>query len=316
MIKYFLEFIIGITLFLFSIKNLTNILKNINKEKFNYLIKKTNNKLYGVFIGTLITSMCQSSSFVTSMLVSFINSNILSINNCIGIIMGSNIGTCLTSWIVSLSNSKLSFLNFLNINNLLGIIALISIFFFIKKRDTKANILFLIITLVLGINIMTNSLKPLSSDSFNTFLLLLSNPFLGLLTGIILTTIFQSSSLILGILASISVTTALPFISGFTLILGTNIGSCITSILASINTSKNSKLVGIFHLLFNIYGTVIFLIGFYILNYFFNFTFTYRNINSFDIALIHTVFNIGSTIILYPFTNFILKASKKILKKR
>lgn len=315
MINNILNFLIGLTLFIFGMNNLTNSLKKSNKDKIKNIIEKTNNKYKGVIVGTIITALIQSSSFVTILLVGLVDSGIMTLNSTIGIIMGSNIGTCITSWIISLSSINKDILSFLSLDNLIGIFAIISLLFLINKRHNKANIIFGIIILILGMNIMTESMSPLSNSKlFQESLNYLSNPILGLFLGIILTAIFQSSSLIIGILEGLSITSNISFLAGFTIILGSNIGTCITAIIASSTTNKTSKTVSMFHLIFNIIGTLIFLIGFYILNYFFKFSFTYQNINAFHIALIHTIFNIGSTIILLPFTNQLIKLSKKLIK--
>ena len=315
MINYILNFFIGLSIFLFGINNLTSGLKKINKDKFAKIIKQTSNKYKGVFWGTIITAIVQSSSFITVLLVGLVDSNIISLNNSIGLIMGSNIGTCITSWILSLSSIGNNFLTFLSIDNLLGFIAILSLFFFFKKRHNKAQILFGIIILILGMNLMSESMMPLSeSYTFQTILKYFENPILGLIAGIIITAIFQSSSLVIGILESLSNGSNISFLAGYTIILGSNIGTCITALIASTNTSKTSKVVSMFHLVFNIIGTLIFIIGFYLLNYLFNFTFTYQTINAFHIAIIHTIFNIGSTIILLPFTNQLIKISKKLIK--
>lgn len=315
MINYILNFFIGLTLFIFGINSLTTGLKKINKTKFSKIIKETNNKYKGVIWGTIITAVVQSSSFITVLLVSLVDSGIISLNNSIGLIMGSNIGTCITSWILSLSSISNNYLSFLSIDNLLGIIAIISLLFFFKKRLNKAQILFGLIILTLGMNLMSESMIPLSTSSiFESTLKYFENPLLGLLLGIIITGIFQSSSLVIGILESLSLGGNISFLAGYTIILGSNIGTCVTAIIASTNTNKTSKVVSMFHLVFNIIGTLIFIIGFYLLNFIFNFTFTYQNINALHIALIHTIFNIGSTIILLPFTNLLIKISKKLIK--
>jgi len=315
MINYILNFFIGLTLFIFGINSLTTGLKRINKTKFSKIIKETNNKYKGVLWGTIITSLVQSSSFITVLLVSLVDSGIISLNNSIGLIMGSNIGTCITSWILSLSSISNNYLSFLSIDNLLGIIAIISLLFFFKKRLNKAQILFGLIILTLGMNLMSESMMPLSTSSiFESILKYFENPLLGLLLGVIITGIFQSSSLVIGILESLALGGNISFLAGYTIILGSNIGTCVTAIIASTNTNKTSKVVSMFHLVFNIIGTLIFIIGFYLLNFIFDFTFTYQNINALHIALIHTIFNIGSTIILLPFTNLLIKISKKLIK--
>lgn len=314
MINYILNFIIGITIFLFGINTLTGSLKGLNKNKFNNLIKNTNNKYKGVLIGTIITAILQSSSFVTVFLVSLVDSGIMSLNNTIGIIMGSNIGTCITSWILSLANLN-NYAGIFQLDTLMGIIAIFSIIFLFRKKRQKANLLFGVIILILGMNIMSESLLPLTkTPTFLSILNYLTNPLLGLLAGIIITAIFQSSSIVIGLIESLAISNKINFLLGFTLILGSNIGTCVTTIISSINTNRTSKKVSIFHLIFNIFGVVIFLTSFYLLNYFFQFTFTYQPINAFDIALIHTLFNVLSTIILLPFTNKMLKLCDFLVK--
>ena len=207
MINNILNFLIGLTLFIFGMNNLTNSLKKSNKDKIKNIIEKTNNKYKGVIVGTIITALIQSSSFVTILLVGLVDSGIMTLNSTIGIIMGSNIGTCITSWIISLSSINKDILSFLSLDNLIGIFAIISLLFLINKRHNKANIIFGIIILILGMNIMTESMSPLSNSKlFQEALNYLSNPILGLFLGIILTAIFQSSSLIIGILEGLSIT--------------------------------------------------------------------------------------------------------------
>ena len=162
---------------------------------------------------------------------------------------------------------------------------------------------------------MSESMMPLSqSNTFQIILKYFENPLLGLICGIIITAIFQSSSLIIGILESLSVGNNISFLAGYTIILGSNIGTCITAIIASTSTNKTSKTVSMFHLVFNIIGVLIFILGFYLLNYLFNFSFTYQTINAVHIAIIHTIFNLGSTILLLPFTNHLIKISNKLVK--
>jgi len=305
--NYIFNFLIGISLFLFGINILTNNLKNTNKHKFEQIIKTTNNKFKGVLAGTIITALLQSSSFVTVMLVSLVDSGLMNLNDTIGIIMGSNIGTCITSWIFSLANLN-SYASIFELNNLLGIIAIIGIFLLFKKKNKFANIIFSLIILILGMNIMSDSLIPLAkTEAFTNFLTYLKNPILGLISGITITAIFQSSSIVIGIIESLAITNNINFMLGFTLILGSNIGTCITALISSINTNKTSKKVSMFHLIFNIIGVLIFIISFFILNYLFNFSFTYKTINAFEIALIHTLFNVLSTIILLPLTKRMIK---------
>ena len=317
MINYIFNFFIGIALFIFGMNNLTNGLKKSNKNKIEKIIRKASGKVKGVLWGTLITALIQSSSFITVLLVGLVDSGIMTINNTIGLIMGSNIGTCITSWIISISSLNKDVLSIFSLDSLLGIFASIALLFLITKRHNKANIIFGLLTLILGMNLMTKSMAPLANfPFFQKIITYLSNPILGLILGIILTGIFQSSSLIIGILEGLALNVNISFLAGYTLILGSNIGTCVTAIIASTTTNKNSKIVSMFHLVFNIVGTLIFLIGFYILNYFLKFSFTYQNINAFQIALIHTVFNLGSTIILLPFTNQLINISKKLIKEK
>lgn len=302
-----LKFIVGITLFLFGINILTSSLKNIKKDWFNILLKGTNNKYKGILIGTIVTAILQSSSFVTVLLVSLVDSQIMTLNNTVGIILGSNIGTCITAWIFSLANLS-DYASIFSLDTLVGILAVFCIILLIKKKIKIANLSFGLIILILGMNMMSNSLIPFTTtNGFISFLNYLTNPLFGLLLGIIITGIFQSSSLFIGIVESLAINGNINFLLGFTLILGSNIGTCVTTLISSANTNKTSKKVSMFHLVFNILGTLIFLIGFYLLNYFFHFSFTYLPINAFHIALIHTLFNVLSTIILLPFTNKMIK---------
>ena len=313
MINYLLNFLTGITLFLFGINNLCNITKNINKHKFINMLKKINNKFQGLIIGILITSILQSSSFVTILVITLIDSNILTINSSIGIILGSNIGTCLTAWIFSLSSINL--FNIITPSNIISLFSLISIVFFFLRKNIKANFFYNIMITLLGMNLMNISLSPLANTSFfQNIFISFSNPILGLLLGIITSCIFQSSSIVIGLLESLSLNMNINFLSGLTIILGSNIGTCTTTLIASIKLNKTSKVLSIFHLLFNLFSSIIILIIFYLLNYLFNPTFIYNKINPITISLIHTFFNIISVIIIWPFTNTLYKISSKYIK--
>ena len=300
--KLLLNFILSICMFIYGLQLFSTSLGNIQQKIKNILKDYTKNAKSGIILGTIITAIIQSSSIITAITVSLVNSNIISFHESIGIMMGANLGTCITSWITSLLNiesSNVSF--FLNFNNYTPFLLLLGLILYFKKRTRLSNILIGYAFFILGLSMMQTTLTPIMEYKlFKDIIYSFNNPILGLLIGIITTSILQSSSATIAILQTISNKKKLNYYMAIPIILGENIGSCITTIIASIGTNKNAKKVAISHLFYNIIGTIIFILIFYISN-FLKLKYLSIQVNSNSIALIHTIFNFLSIIIFYPF---------------
>ncbi len=310
-----LEFILSICIFIYGIQLFSKGISNLVNEKVkNLLIKYTNTKFKGIILGTILTIIIQSSGIVTILTLSFVNSNLIDFSNTLGIIMGSNLGTCFTSWLTSFINTN-NFLIFLNPTFYTPIFILLGLIFFLKNKIDKSNTLLGLTFFLLGLKMLNNSLTPIMNYSwFKSLLNILNNPFLGILLGIILTSIIGSSAATVAILQTITKTGSITYLNSIPIILGENIGSSITGILGSINTKKDAKMVSIFNLLYNLLGTIIFMLIYFIF-YFLKVRFLYLKINSYHIALIHTLFNFLSIIVFYPYTKYLERLTRKMVKK-
>ena len=315
--KIFFSFLISITIFIYGIKLFSDALSNMYQKNIKNILKKyTKTPFKGIIFGTIITAIIQSSTITTITTVSLVNSSIITFHSSLGIMMGANLGTCITSWIISFLNlgNKKSILMLLNPNTYIPILLIIGIFFYFKKRQVKSNILVGFALFMLGLKMMQISLLPIKDFLwFKNLLTSFNNPFIGVLTGIITTSIIQSSSATIAILQTLSESNSLNYLMVTPIIMGENIGTCVTTLIASIKTNKNAKKVAVSHLLYNIIGTIIFLILFYII-YLFKLNFIYEEVDSFKIALIHTIFNFLSIIIFYPFLNYLEKLINKLVK--
>ena len=320
----------GLALFLFGMDTLGKGLEKLSGGRLERLLEKlTSNRLKAVALGTFVTAIIQSSSATTVMVVGFVNSGILRLSQAIGIIMGANIGTTMTAWILSLSSIEGDsfFVQMLKPSSFSPILAIIGVAFimFSKKEKRKhiGEIMIGFAVLMTGMDAMSAAVKPLQDvPEFTNILLMFSNPVFGVLAGLILTAIIQSSSASVGILQALCTTGAVPYGTAIPIMMGQNIGTCVTAILSSIGTSKNAKRAAAVHLFFNIIGTGVFLIVFYTLNVFLSFEFLTDACSSSDIAIFHSLFNVGSTCLLLPFSDwleklamFLIKDSKEDLEK-
>ena len=241
----------------------------------------------------------------------------------VGIIMGANIGTTVTSWILSLTGiqSDNVFISLLKPSSFSPVLALIGIVLYMfckseKKKDI-GSILLGFSVLMYGMEAMSNAVAPLeSSESFTGILTMFSNPILGVLAGALLTAIIQSSSASVGILQALSATGAISVASAFPIILGQNIGTCVTALISSIGTSKNAKRTAVIHLAFNIIGVIVGMILFYGLNAIIHFEFLEKAVTPANIAIIHSAFNIFATILLFPFGKQLEKLSCLIIRDK
>ncbi|MDF2878499.1 MAG: Na/Pi cotransporter family protein, partial [Clostridia bacterium] len=311
-----LGFLGGFGLFLFGMEYLgEGLQKAAGSRMKNLLGVLTNNRFLGVLVGAGVTGLIQSSSATTVMVVGFVNAGLMSLKQAVGVIMGANIGTTVTAWIVSLGEWT-EFLKPAVVAPICIVIGVILIMF-AKKQTLKhiGQILFGFGALFLGLEMMSNAAKPLSKldEVKQLFIMLGSNPLLGILTGTIVTAIIQSSSASVGILQALATAALVPWNTAIYIILGQNIGTCITAMLSSIGASKNGKRAAIIHLLFNIIGSIIFgIIGFVIFQFIMP-EFGRTNIDVVQISIVHTTFNIVCTIMLFPFAGGLVSLAEKII---
>ena len=291
----------GLALFLYGMHTMGEGLERI-------LEKLTSNPVKAVLLGAMVTAVIQSSSATTVMVVGFVNSGIMKLNQAIGIIMGANIGTTITAWILSLSGieSDSLFMQFLKPSNFAPVLALVGIVFIMflnsqKKKDI-GMILIGFAVLMFGMDTMSGAVKPLADvPEFTGILTMFSNPVLGMLAGAFLTAVIQSSSASVGILQALCATGSITYGTAFPIILGQNIGTCVTALISSIGASKNARRAALVHLYFNIIGTTVFMILFYSINAVVSFDFFEDVAGPAGIAVIHTIFNVFATLILLPF---------------
>ena len=314
----------GLAFFLYGMKLLSDSLKKTAGGRLEKLLNKaTDNKFKGLTIGALITIAIQSSSAMTVMLVGFVNSGIMDLSQTVGVIFGSDIGTTLTAWILSLAgidsgdNIFLKLLKpscFSLIFALLGVILIMAA----KKQRHKdiGSMLLGFAILMQGMTMMSSSMEPLKEmESFVSIMTAFKNPILGVLSGAIVTGIIQSSAAAIGILQSISMTGQLTYGMAIPLVMGANIGTCMTAILSSIGVNRDAKRVTVIHVAIKLIGTVVWLIVFYSINAFVDFDFMNSPVNIVGVAAIHSVFNIANTVLLFPFSKLLVKLAHIIVKE-
>ena len=311
-----LNLIGGLALFLFGMSAMGDGLVMLSGGRLEQILEKlTKKKIMAVLLGLLVTAVIQSSSATTVMVVGFVNSGIMNLTQAVGIIMGANIGTTVTSWLLSLVGIEGSniFLKLLKPSSFSPVLAAIGVILTMTagksdKRKNIGNILVGFAVLMYGMNTMSDAVSPLSkNESFTSILTAFSNPILGMAAGALLTAVIQSSSASVGILQALCVTGAVSFGTAIPIIMGQNIGTCVTALLSSIGASKNARRASLIHLYFNLVGTLLFTVVFYTWNLFFPFAFLEMSATAADIAVIHSLFNIGCTIILFPFSDVLVK---------
>ena len=302
----------GLAMFLYGMQVMGDGLEKLSGGKLEKILENlSSNRVKAVLVGAAVTAIIQSSSATTVMVVGFVNSGIMHLSQAVGFIMGANIGTTVTAWILSLAGIESSnfFVRLLNPNSFSPILALIGVVFIVFLHDEKkkdiGNILVGFAVLMFGMNTMSGAVKPLAEvPEFTNILLKFSNPVLGVLAGALLTAVIQSSSASVGILQALCVTGAVRYGAALPIIMGQNIGTCITAMLSSIGATKNAKRAAIVHLYFNIVGTVTFMVVF---NGFLHFYFIEEVAGPAGIAVIHSAFNIIATLVLLPFGDMLVK---------
>ena len=303
----------GIALFLFGMHTLSASLEKLAGGKLEtWLEKATSRPIKGVVLGAIITAVIQSSAATTVMIIGFVNSGLMKLSQAIGVIMGANIGTTATSWLLSLQSISgsdgFSFLNLLKPTTFTPVLAVIGVILIMFTKSDKKKTIGMILAgfavLMFGMNSMSSATAGLAeNETFCNILMMFSNPVLGVIAGAVLTAVLQSSSASIGILQSIAISTGkVTFSVALPLLLGQNIGSCVTALISSVGANKPAKRVAFVHLYFNVIGTVVFLSIFYLLNAFISMPFMEESLNAVGIAVIHTGFNVLATALFLPFT--------------
>lgn len=313
----------GLALFLYGMSLMGDGLSNISGGRLEKILEKlTSNPMKAVLLGAGVTAVIQSSSATTVMVVGFVNSGVMKLSQAVGIIMGANIGTTMTSWILSLTGIESSnlLMQFLKPTSFSPVLAMIGVAFLMFSKKAKKKDVGMILVgfaiLMFGMDTMSGAVKPLADvPEFTNILLAFSQPILGMAAGLILTAVIQSSSASVGILQALCVTGAVSYATAIPIIMGQNIGTCVTALLSGIGASKNAKRASLIHLYFNLIGTILFMAAFYSINVFYPFPFLTDAANGAGIAVIHTVFNVCSTVILLPFSRGIEKLAYISIKE-
>ena len=313
----------GLAFFLFGMTVLSSGLKKVAGDRLESVLKKmTDNPLKGLMFGAVITIAMQSSSALTVMLVGLVNSGIMTLAQTVGIIMGSNIGTTLTAWILSLSGVQTDnvLLLMLKPEYFSPVLALVGVILIMGgKDDKKKNLGYVLIgfaVLMHGMDWMSDSLSPLADmPEFTSILTAFDNPLLGVLIGTVFTGVIQSSAASVGVLQALSLTGHISYGVAIPIIMGQNIGTCVTALISSIGVSKNAKRVSVIHISFNVIGTAIGLVIYFICRGLFQLTVFDEMITPFAIAAFHSVFNIVTTLILLPLSKHLVYIAEHLIKE-
>lgn len=306
----------GLALFLYGMHIMGDGLAKVSGGKLEVILEKfTSNPIKAVLLGAGVTAVIQSSSATTVMVVGFVNSGIMKLTQAVGIIMGANVGTTITSWVLSLTGIEgESFLiSMLKPSSFSPILAMIGVGLILFSNSTRKKDIGTILAgfaiLMTGMDTMSGAVKPLAEikEFTNLFLMFSDNPILGVIAGALLTAIIQSSSASVGILQALCLTGSVTFSSALPIIMGQNIGTCVTALLSAIGANKNAKRAAFVHFYFNLIGTVIFMVVFYIINAVHPFSFMGQAAGVAGIAVTHSFFNIAATLLLLPFRNVLVK---------
>lgn len=311
----------GLAFFLFGMHVMSGSLEKLAGGNLQKILKEvTSNPIKSLFFGAIVTIAIQSSSALTVMLVGLVNSGIMELAQTVGVIMGSNIGTTLTAWILSLSGieSDNLFISMLKPENFSPVIALIGVIMIMGSKKEKRKDVGIIMAgfavLMYGMQLMSGAVSPLADmPEFTGLLTTFNNPFLGVLVGTVFTGVIQSSAASVGVLQALAMTGAISYSMAIPIIMGQNIGTCVTALLSSIGVNKNAKRVSIIHISFNLFGTAIGLVVYCIARYAVDLALFNDSISPVMIAVFHSIFNIATTIILLPFSNTLVKIAKKLV---
>ena len=311
----------GLAFFLYGITTMSAGLEKIAGGRLERILKKmTSNPVKSLIFGAGITAAVQSSSAVTVMLVGLVNSGIMKLSQAIGVIMGSNVGTTVTAWILSLSGIESSnfFVRLLKPESFSPLLALIGVILILAAKSNKRKHVGAVFVgfaiLMFGMEVMKNAMAPLADmPQFTNILTAFTNPLLGVVVGTIVTAVIQSSAASIGILQALSMVGGMTYGMAVPIVMGQNIGTCVSAMLSSIGVNTNAKRVAAVHVLFNVIGVIICLTLFEIGKIIFNFSFVTQNISPFGIAVVHSIFNILTTVLLFPFTKLLEKMAVAIV---
>lgn len=312
----------GLAFFLYGMTTMSKSLEKMAGGKLERTLKRmTSNPLKSLLLGAGITIAIQSSSAMTVMLVGLVNSGVMELGQTIGIIMGSNIGTTLTAWILSLTGieSESVFVNLLKPENFSPLIALAGIILIMgskkQRRRDIGRIMVGFSILMYGMELMKNAVSPLADlPEFSSLLTAFNNPLLGVLVGAVFTGVIQSSAASVGILQALALTGSITYGMAIPIIMGQNIGTCVTALISSIGVNRNAKRVAAIHISFNVFGTVICLVLFYGGHAIFHFPFMAASVGAVGIAFCHTVFNVLTTLLLLPFSRQLEKLARRLVR--
>lgn len=314
----------GLALFLFGMQVMGEGLTKTAGSKLEYILEQlSNTRFKGLLLGIGVTAIIQSSSATTVMVVGFVNAGIMKLSQAVGIIMGANIGTTVTAWILSLTglSSSSPIVAIFMPKTFVPVLAVIGIIFYaFTKSDAKKDIGIILLgfsVLMYGMEGMSSAVSPLADDPrFTNFMIKFSNPFLGLLMGLVVTAIIQSSSASVGILQALCVTGVVPYSVVIPIILGQNIGTCITAVISSIGGKVNAKRAAMIHVYLNVIGAFLFMAIFYLLNAFIHFGFLSNAASTVGIAIIHSAFNIFVVAVLFPFGDKIVQLATVTIRDK
>lgn len=316
-VSIIIPFVGGLGMFIYGMQIMAQGLENAAGDRMKSLLGVlTKNKFFGVLLGAFITAVIQSSSATTVMVVGFVNAGIMNLQQAMGVIMGANVGTTITGWLVS----SVEWAEFLSPSTLAPLAIMLGVIIMLtgKRRSSKdvSSIVIGFGLLFVGISTMSASVAPLKdSEAFcSIFVKLGHNPILGIIAGAVVTAVIQSSSASVGILQSLAAAGLVPFGAAIYIIMGQNIGTCVTAILSSMGAKKNAKTAALMHLLFNIIGTVLFSIVAIIYLKTVNPVWATGTITQTQISMVHTIFNIATTVMLFPLSDYIIRLAKKIGK--
>lgn len=312
----------GLAFFLFGMSVMSASLEKMVGGKLERTLKTmTSTPLRSLLLGAGVTIAIQSSSAMTVMLVGLVNSGIMELSQTVGVIMGSNIGTTLTAWILSLAGIESSnfFLRILKPESFAPLIALVGVVMMMvaksQKKKDMGNIFVGFAVLMYGMELMGDAVAPLADmPQFASILTAFENPLLGVLVGTVFTGIIQSSAASVGILQALSMTGGVTYGMAIPIIMGQNIGTCVTSVLSSIGVNKNAKRVAAVHVSFNVIGTILFLIVYFGLDALVGLPFTNESISPVGIAFVHSIFNIATTLVLLPFPKVLVKIANVVIR--
>ena len=311
----------GLAFFLYGMTTMSKSLEKMAGGKLERILKRmTSNPLKSLLLGAGITIAIQSSSAMTVMLVGLVNSGVMELGQTIGVIMGSNIGTTLTAWILSLTGiqSENVFVNLLKPENFSPVIALVGIILIMgskkQRRRDVGRIMVGFAILMYGMELMKNAVSPLADmPEFSSLLTAFNNPLLGVAVGAVFTGIIQSSAASVGILQALALTGSITYGMAIPIIMGQNIGTCVTALISAIGVSRNAKRVSAIHISFNVIGTAVCLVLFYGGNLLFHFSFMNAPVGAVGIAFCHTVFNVLTTLLLLPFSRQLEKLARRVV---